>query len=125
MDITPLIPAGRQVIRSYGNGGFTVADVRHDGSVLVTAEQTFPLDVASLEDLSLAHFDPLWALEPSIELLLIGTGAKMVFLPDALRAGLKDHGISVDSMDSGAAARTYNVLLSEERLVAAAIIAVD
>ncbi len=124
MDITPLIPAGRQVIRSYGNGGFTIADVRHDGSVLVTAEQTFPLDVASLEDLSLVHFDPLWEIEPKIDLLLIGTGAKMAFLPDALRGGLKAHGISVDSMDSGAAARTYNVLLSEERLVAAAIIAV-
>ncbi len=124
MDITPLIPAGRQVIRSYGNGGFTVADTRHDGSILVTAERTFPLPAASLGELAAEHFDPLWDVEPKIELLLIGTGAKMAFLPEALRAELQTHGVSVDAMDSGAAARTYNVLLSEERLVAAAIIAV-
>ena len=59
-----------------------------------------------------------------IELLLIGTGADIVFLPDPLRQRLKAAGIGVDAMQTGAAARTYNILMAENRKVAAALIAV-
>jgi uncharacterized protein len=125
MDITPLIPAGRQVINKYGNGDFVIATVRHTGSVLVCQNQTIPLGIDSLTELTLDILAPLKEAEPSVELLLIGSGKSMGFVEDDIRQGLKSWGISLDVMDTGAAARTYNVLLSEERRVAAALIAVE
>ena len=125
MDITPLIPAGRQLIHKYGNGDFVIAEVRHTGSVLVCQQETLPLGVETLADLTLDHLEPLKTAEPSVELLLIGCGKSMGFIEDDIRQGLKSWGIGLEAMDTGAACRTYNVLLSEERRVAAAMIAVD
>ena len=125
MDITPLDPKGRQVLRAYGNGGFVIAEARYTGNVIVQLARTDPLPVATFDDLKLEHLSALWADDADVELLLIGCGAKMAYVPDDLRAALKEHGISVDGMDTGAACRTYNVLLSEERRVAAVLFAVD
>lgn len=125
MDITPLIPAGRQLIQKYGNGGFVIAEVRHTASVLVMQEQTVPLGVETLAGLTLDNLAPLKDAEPAVELLLIGCGKSMGFIEDDIRQGLKAWDISIEAMDTGAAARTYNVLLSEERRVAAALIAVE
>ena len=60
-----------------------------------------------------------------IEILLVGTGRDLMRLPPALREAFRQAGISADSMSTGAAVRTYNVLLAEDRAVAAALIAVD
>ena len=60
-----------------------------------------------------------------IELLLVGTGVDVVPLGEALRRRLREAGIRIDVMQTGAAARTYNVLVAENRRVAAALIAVD
>jgi len=125
MDVTPLIPAGRQLINKYGNGDFVIAEVRHTGSVLVSQEQTLALDANTLADLTLEKLAPLKDVEPAIELLLIGCGPTMGYIEDDIRQELKSWGMSIDSMDTGAACRTYNVLLSEERRVAAALIAVE
>jgi uncharacterized protein len=125
MDITPLIPAGRQLIQKYGNGDFVIAEVRHSGSVLVCQQETVPLGVESLVDLTLEHLAPLKTAEPKVELLLIGCGTSMGFIENEIRDGLKSWGIGLEAMDTGAASRTYNVLLSEERRVAAALIAVE
>ena len=125
MDITPLIPAGRQLINKYGNGDFVIAEVRHNGAVLVRQEETVPLGVNSIAELTIDNLVPLKDADPSVELLLIGCGTSMTFIEDDLRQELKSWGISIEAMDTGAACRTYNVLLSEERRVAAALIAVD
>ena len=67
---------------------------------------------------------PVLEAEPAVEILLIGTGSAMAPIPPALRALLRSRGIGCDGMDTGAACRTYNVLLAEGRRVAAVLIAV-
>ena len=125
MDVTQLDPRGRQVLQAYGDGGFVIADVRHRGNVLVQVGRTVPLGVESFSDLTLEHLSSLWAEDADVELLLIGCGPNMVYIPDELRDGLREHGMTVDGMDTGAACRTYNVLLSEERRVAVVLFAVE
>jgi len=123
-DITPPLPAGRQLIRRYGDGGFEIGGVRHEGSVLVMAERTLAWPVSRADDIDIRALDPCVAAGADVTVLLIGTGRRLVPVPPALRAALREHGIGVEAMDTGAACRTFNVLLSEERAVAAALIAV-
>jgi uncharacterized protein len=123
MEITPQIPQGRQVIESYGPGRFRIAGVPHGGSVLVFPERTLAWPVAAMAALSEADLAPVIAAEPRVEILLIGCGPALVSVPPALRAALRAHGIGCDAMDTGAACRTFNVLLAESRRVAAALIA--
>ena len=62
------------------------------------------------------------AVAPAVEFLVIGCGARAMLVPPALRQELRDAGLRLDAMDTGAACRTYNVLLAEDRRVAAALI---
>ena len=62
------------------------------------------------------------AIKPRIELLLIGCGARFAMVGPDVRRALKKEQISIESMDTGAACRTYNVLLGEDRRVGAALI---
>lgn len=116
---------GRAPIDAYGNGGFRFADMSHRGSILCLPSgihgwipKTPP--ILGLDDLTLV-------LEQAsdIEILLVGTGMDLRRLPEDVRAVLREHRISADPMSTGAAVRTYNVLLAEDRAVAAALIAVD
>lgn len=124
MDVTPLIPAGRQVINGYGDGGFRIAGSRYEGSVLVLPEQTLAWPVKALAEVTLTSLGLVIEASPRVEILLLGTGLRMMALDPKLRAELRAAGVGVDVMDTGAACRTFNVLLSEERRVAAALIAV-
>ena len=124
-DVTPIIPAGRQVIESYGGGGFKITGERYPHSVLVLPDQTLSWDVAvwdaaSVTSLSAVHADPA---KPRT--LLIGTGAKQQFPSRAFREELRACGLVIETMDTGAACRTYNVLMAEGRDVAAALIAIE
>lgn len=119
-DVTPLIPAGRQVVDSYGRNGFHVSGVAYEGAILVTAEATVAWPVGSLAEVTPDSLSTLFGR--GIEILLLGCGPRMVPVSPALRAALKAKGIVVDAMDTGAACRTYNVLLAEERRVAAALL---
>lgn len=124
MDVTPLIPEGRQVVESYGGGGFRVSGESYQGSVLVLPEATQPWPVTSIEELSEASLEPLLD-SGKVEILLIGCGSKARPVAADLRQRVRARGAVIDVMDTGAACRTYNVLLAEERRVAAALIAVD
>jgi uncharacterized protein len=129
VDITPLLPAGRQIVESYGGGGFRVSGQRHQGSILVLPDRTLAWPVASLAEITLESLAPLVAAapaagEPRAELLLIGCGPRLQLLPGALRRALRAQGLVCETMDTGAACRTYNVLLAEGRAVAAALVAV-
>ncbi len=123
MDITPLIPAGRQVIEGYSPSGFRVSGALYAGSVLVFVDRTELWPVSSLDAATLDRFAPVIA-RGDVEILLLGCGRRMGIVPPALRQGLRASGIVVDAMDTGAACRTYNVLLAEERRVAAALIGI-
>lgn len=122
-DISGIPEAGQQLVNSYGDGGFRVSGVRHEGSILIFPDETKPWSVASIADLTAESLQTVIEAEPAVEILLIGCGSNMAFIEESIREALRDKGISIDSMDSGAAARTYNVLLLEGRRVAAALIA--
>ncbi|HYB09488.1 MAG TPA: Mth938-like domain-containing protein [Alphaproteobacteria bacterium] len=122
-DLTPQIPAGRQLIEGYGEGQFHVGGVLHKGSIIVLALRTLPWPVATVAEVTLESLDPVTSAEPKVEILLIGCGRQPAPIKSPLKYSLKNLGVSVELMDTGAACRTYNVLLSEERHVAAALIA--
>jgi uncharacterized protein len=125
MDVTPLVPKGRQLINGYGDGGFRISGVRHEGSVWLLPDVTVPWPVSQLGDIDIEAIAGLIAQSAQqVGILLIGTGSQMLPLPKALRQACQAAGIAVEPMDTGAACRTYNVLLTEERAVAAALIAV-
>lgn len=123
MDITPLVPQGSQVIHGYGPGMFRIAGTVHAGSVLVLPDRTLSWEAVSVETLTAGDFEPLIAAETACDIVLLGCGERMRLPSEALRAGLRGHGIAIDPMDTGAACRTFNVLLAEGRRVAAALIA--
>ena len=124
MEITPIVPAGqRQLIESYRTGGFKIAGVRYQGSVLVLPERTLLWPVKELAEVTAASFDPITQAEPAVEILLLGCGPNFALLPATLREGLRGRGIVTEAMATAAACRTYNVLLAEDRRVAAALIA--
>lgn len=124
MEITPLIPEGRQVIESYGDGRFRVSGVPIEGSILVLPTATFPWSALDLAGLTFDSLKPLLGADPPVEILLVGCGRRLVPLAPALKAALRERGIGADPMDTGAACRTYNVLMAEGRRVAAALLAV-
>ncbi|MEC8027625.1 MAG: Mth938-like domain-containing protein [Pseudomonadota bacterium] len=125
MDVTPMVPEGLQVVTGYGDGGFTIGEQRHQGAVIVVPEAVLAWRLANPAIFTVDDFAPLWQLVPKPEVVLIGCGARGRFIPPALRDGLKAQGLVCDAMDTGAACRTYNVLLSESRRVAAALLPVD
>ncbi len=125
MDVTPLIPEGRQVIQNYGGGVFKVSGQSYNGAVIVTPTASVAWDAPQqFSDLRDTHFDVDVLMASGIDVLLLGCGAKGAFVPPALRKALKDKGLTVDAMDTGATCRTYNVLMAEGRRVAAALMPV-
>lgn len=124
MAATPSDPAAPRVIDAYGNGGFRIGGEAFSGSVLVMPDGTvvdWPVDVTAL---SAESFAAVASASPPPEILLFGCGARAVFVPPSVRQSLREAGIVIDAMDTGAACRTYNVLIAEQRRVAAALIAV-
>lgn len=115
---------GRAPLDAYGNGGFRFAEMSHRGSLLCLPSGIHGWEPADPSTLTAADFEKVFADARDIEILLVGMGETLRPLPRELRAALKEAGISADPMSTGAAARTYNVLLAEDRAVAAALIAV-
>ncbi len=124
-DITPPVPLGRQLIQGYGGGGFRIAGAAHSGSMIVCPDKIFAWAVTSYEDISADSLAYVFAESSGIEVLLIGCGARMGMPRADIRDALKEYSIVPEWMDTGAACRTFNVLLAEDRAVAAALIAVD
>jgi uncharacterized protein len=116
---------GRALIDAYGGGGFRFADMSHRGSLLILPSGTHAWRPADMASLAAADFDKVIAEKEGIEILLLGTGLGQVFPSLALRRLVEDSGIGMEPMSTGAACRTFNVLLAERRAVAAALIAVE
>lgn len=120
MDITPLVSREKLIITGYGDGYFSLNQQKQDaGNLFLYSGNAAAWDGAITTESLFPHLAPF-----PVELLIIGTGRNLIALPQELRTALKARGISTEAMDTGAAARTYNVLLSEDRRVAAALIAV-
>lgn len=117
---------GRAPIDAYGSGGFRFAEMSHRGSILALPSGIHGWDVARFEDIDLQSLEKVVADAADIEVLLIGCGPDLRVLSKDLRETLRgEHGIVTEAMATGAAVRTFNVLLAEERAVAAALIAVE
>ncbi len=116
---------GPRLIDRYGNGGFRVGGEAFSGSILVLSDGSVMSWSADVSALTPESFAQVLALSPPPEILLIGCGPRAVFVPPPLRQRLREAGIVVDAMNTGAACRTFNVLIAEERRVAAALIAVE
>lgn len=125
LDITPRVAAGKKVIQAYGNGCFRIAGERVRGSQIVFPDRNAAWDVRSAEDVTVASLEPVLVGAEAVRILLIGCGRRFTPPPRVVTEGLRRHGVVVDWMDTGAACRTFNVLLSEDREVAAALVAVD
>ncbi|MBM3504119.1 MAG: hypothetical protein FJX65_09615 [Alphaproteobacteria bacterium] len=118
-DISPPIPAGRSFIRSYNARGFVIGDQSHVGPVLVLPDRVLPVVLEAIADLRLEHLEPVFIARPAIEVLLVGSGSTMVMLGRELRTAIRGRGPTVDPMATPAACRTLNVLMAEDRRVAA------
>jgi uncharacterized protein len=113
---------GRTPITAYGNGGFRFANMSHRGSLLCLPSGIYGWDAAdTVDEASLAK---VFAEADSINVLLVGTGTELRPLSAAVRERCRAAGIVAEPMATGAAVRTFNVLLAEERAVAAALLAV-
>ena len=124
MDITPPVAVDRQLIESYGNGGFRISGVSHSGSIIVFPWETMPWSVVDGDNFKAENFTNIRDAQGEVIVLLLGCGIKASLIGPELRQLVRDWGVVIEVMDTGAACRTYNVLLSEGRDVAAALIAV-
>ena len=112
-------------IDAYGNGGFRFGGMSHRGSLLCFPNGMWAWPVAAVADLTAASLAPVFANAEAIDVFLIGAGRDPWVLPAPLRALFRERAISVDVMATGAAVRTYNILLAENRRAGVGLIAVD
>jgi uncharacterized protein len=113
-------PAAGPRIQGFSGRGFVV-DGRRFAGLLLTPEAALDWDPPALAALMPAHVEPVLALDPPPEFLLLGTGGVMAFPPRAFTAALEARGVGVEAMDSRAAARTWGLLRGEGRWIAAAL----
>lgn len=112
-------------VTAYGNGGFRFADMSHKGSILCLPSGIYTWEPVSAESLTLDHFSRVLSEMKPQSVLLFGTGKTQIFPGAELTRAFTQAGIGLEPMSTGAAARTYNILLAEKRAVGAALIAVD
>jgi uncharacterized protein len=112
-------------IDAYGDGGFRLSGEWHAGSLLIVADEAQPWPVSTLAALTLDSLAPVFAAgRAQVEFLLLGVGARNAQPPRAVREALLAAGMGFEFMDTPAAAKLYNVLTSEGRRLALALIAV-
>ena len=111
-------------VDAWGGGGFRVSGVWRPGSLLIIDDVARDWSATSLAALTPADFAQVIAAGPAVEFVLLGTGLTQALPPRAVREALKAAGMGLEFMSTEGAARTYNIVASEGRRVAAALIAV-
>lgn len=126
MDLTPLVPPGKHVVQRYGNGRFVIAGETYPGPILLSPYQVFPWKIKDLTDMTIESLNVILGPQQGapLELILLGCGAGFAIPPLDVRRALAARHIALEPMDTGAACRTFNVLASEDRRVAAALISI-
>ncbi|NIY74405.1 hypothetical protein HED22_01980 [Thalassospira sp. HF15] len=124
IEVSTLVAEGSKIVTSYGDGVFRFGEESIPGSILLFPEAVYSWDVKAVDDITVDSFAPIIEAADTVEILLLGMGNRLTRVPMEWRQALKPHGIVIEPMDTGAACRTYNVLVSEARRVAAAMIAV-
>jgi uncharacterized protein len=113
------------LIDAHGAGGFRFAGLSHRGSLLCLPDGIWAWPVGSSTALTEQAFSPVFARTSELDFFIVGTGAEPWIMPEPLRQKFRLAHVSADSMTTGAAVRTYNVMLMESRRVGAGLIAVD
>lgn len=121
---SPFLPE-RAPIDAYGGGGFRFAEMSHVGSLLILLNGIYGWPPVSFDNLTADAFAPVFAQAREIDFLLLGTGEQRLNPPDDITQAFIAAGIGLEIMDTGAACRTFNVLLQESRAVSAALLAVE
>jgi uncharacterized protein len=111
-------------IDAYGKGGFVFAEMSHRGSLLCLPDAIWAWPVVKPEEINRASLARVFDAANSIDTLIIGTGADVWLPPSGLRDALRAVSVVLDTMQTGPAVRTYNIMMGERRRVAAALIAV-
>lgn len=114
----------RAPIDAYGQGGFRFADLSHRGGVLCLPSGIYGANFKEGE-IMLENIFPILKEKQNIEFLLIGTGEKIQPLKDEVRSILQEERVAFELMNTGAAVRTFNVLLAEDRAIAALLLPVE
>lgn len=125
MEFHPAEVGDRVPLEAYGDGGFRLGGGRIDGSIMLLPERADPWPVNDLSEVKLKDLAPVLSLGNAIEFVLIGTGEDMTRPPAEVMKAFAELNIGVEFMATGAACRTYNLLISEGREIAAVLIAVD
>ncbi len=116
--------AEANLIRAYGPGQVTVNQRVYAASVLIAPGRPVePWTVVEFGEFRPSHFEVIAALCP--EVAIIGTGARLRFLPSQLVRPLVEAQVGFEIMDTGAACRTYNILAAEGRKVVAALLMIE
>lgn len=116
---------GRAPIEAYGNGGFRFAEMSHRGSILCLPTGIHGWGASTAVDITAATLQLALEQAGSYEVMLIGTGANLHPVPASLKAAFRERGSRVDAMSTGSAIRIFNIMLGENRSVAAALLAVE
>jgi uncharacterized protein len=111
-------------IEAYGKGGFAFAGMSHRGSLLCLPDAIWAWHVTTPEEIDKASLAQVFEAANVIDTLIIGTGTGLWLAPSELRQALRKVTIVLDTMLTGPAIRTYNIMIGERRRVAAALIAV-
>ncbi len=125
LDITPSVPAGRKLIQGYGGNQFRIGGETLRGSVIVFPDRTASWSISAKEEVTIDSLHEVTAAAVDVNILLVGCGRHFGPPPRTLGESLRACNIHMEWMDTGAACRTFNVLLLEDRKVAAALIAVE
>ena len=112
----------RAPIEAYGPDGFRFAGMMHKGSLLILDDGIHRWPPVTLADLTLLDFAPVLARAKPASFLLLGTGNSIARPPKPVRDAFAAAGIAIDFMDTGAAGRTWNVLIAEDRDCLAALL---
>ena len=112
-------------IDGYGNGGFRFASMSHRGSLLCLPSGMHAWDAKAPGEITLENLAPVFDVADKIDVLLVGLGTDVTGFDKTIRQALRERNIIVEAVATGGAVRTYNILLSENRSVGAALIAVE
>ena len=125
IDITPMVPEGTPIISAYGGGQFRVASTAYQGSIIALPDRVLESQLSFDDTFHIDMLQSVLNAADKIDLLVVGCGETFHAPPKDLRPTLKEHNIILEWMDTGAACRTFNVLLAEGRRVAAALIVTE
>ncbi len=121
--IIPNDNSGGNILESYGKGRFTISGDIVNSSIIIWPEDFKKWQVKDFSQLAINSFNDFLSLDLGIEILLLGCGIQTKFVAGDIRSHIKQAGMNFEFMTTAAAARSYNVMITDGRRVAAALIA--